>query len=109
MYLKVYFAKRKVNKVKVELSSGTYAIQEKALKREVTSSYYKYQFAREKERIYLRLDSLYKDFAHMAKRRFELGETNYLEKISFLVMPAKSETLYISFSVLSSFSGSLVF
>ena len=35
-----------------------------------------------KERIYFTLDSLYKDFAHAAQRRFELGETNYLEKIT---------------------------
>ncbi len=28
------------------------------------------------------LDSLYQKFAYAAKRRFELGETNYLEKIT---------------------------
>ena len=78
----VYFAKKKVNKANYELSSSGYAIKEKALKREVTAAYYKYQYANEKQKIYHRLDSLYQNFAHMAKRRFELGETNYLEKIT---------------------------
>ncbi|TMM58681.1 CusA/CzcA family heavy metal efflux RND transporter [Maribacter algarum] len=78
----VYFAKRKTQKANFALSSSNYAVQEKALKREVTLDYYQYQYAKEKENIYLRLDSLYRNFAHMAKRRFELGETNYLEKIT---------------------------
>lgn len=78
----VYFAKKKVNKANYKLSSSGYDIKEKALKREVTAAYYTYQYANEKVRIYHRLDSLYQNFAHMAKRRFELGETNYLEKIT---------------------------
>jgi len=78
----VYFAKKKVNKANYALSSSSYDIREKALKKEVTAAYYQYQYAKEKEGIYQRLDSLYRNFAHMAKRRFELGETNYLEKIT---------------------------
>ena len=78
----VYFAKKKVSKVNYALSTSNYDIQEKRLKREITSAYYQYQYTREKEIIFQRLDSLYQNFAHMAKRRFELGETNYLEKIT---------------------------
>ncbi len=78
----VYFAKKKVNKANFTLRSSGYEIRKKALRREVTSAYYQYQYAKEKETIYQSLDSLYQDFAHMAKRRFELGETNYLEKIT---------------------------
>ncbi|GAL68347.1 cobalt-zinc-cadmium resistance protein CzcA [Jejuia pallidilutea] len=44
--------------------------------------YYQYLYAVEKERIHKTLDSLYKKFANTAERRFELGETNYLEKIT---------------------------
>jgi cobalt-zinc-cadmium resistance protein CzcA len=57
-------------------------IQSKALERRVTTGYYDYQIAREKVRVYTLLDSLYANFATMAARRFELGETNYLEKIT---------------------------
>lgn len=78
----VYFAKRKTSKANLALSTSSYGVQEKSLKRKVTAAYYQYQYAKEKERIYFRLDSLYQNFAYMAKRRFELGETNYLEKIT---------------------------
>lgn len=78
----VYFAKKKVGKANFALSSSSYEIRKKALRREVTSTYYQYQYVKEKETISQSLDSLYQNFAHMAKRRFELGETNYLEKIT---------------------------
>ena len=78
----VYFSQRKLNKANYVLETSSNAIKEKALKREITSSYYRYLYAVEKERIYKTLDSLYQNFATIAQRRFELGETNYLEKIT---------------------------
>ncbi len=78
----VYFSEKKVNQANVAVATSTYAIQKKALERKVTSAYYTYQIAREKQRVLKTLDSLYSSFAGIAARRFELGETNYLEKIT---------------------------
>tara|TARA_R110002167_G_scaffold108803_27_gene277786 strand:- start:1809 stop:6140 length:4332 start_codon:yes stop_codon:yes gene_type:complete len=78
----VYFAKRKLNKTNYEVESTAFEIQKKALIRAVSASYYNYLYANEKAGIFRELDSLYQDFATMAQRRFELGETNYLEKIT---------------------------
>ncbi|SDR78045.1 cobalt-zinc-cadmium resistance protein CzcA [Formosa sp. Hel1_31_208] len=78
----VYFAGKRLNSANYDLELSNYAIKEKVLKRKVTSNYYEYLHALEKEYIYKRLDSLYQNFATIAKRRFELGETNYLEKIT---------------------------
>jgi cobalt-zinc-cadmium resistance protein CzcA len=78
----VYFSEKKVNKERYSLASSAYDIQEKGIKRKVTAAYYDYQIAREKQEVYKRLDSLYTDFSKIATRRFELGETNYLEKIT---------------------------
>ena len=78
----VYFSEMRLNQKKSELMKSGYAIQRKALERQVTSGYYAYQIAREKVRVYSVLDSLYANFSTMAARRFELGETNYLEKIT---------------------------
>ncbi|WP_149274144.1 CusA/CzcA family heavy metal efflux RND transporter [Pareuzebyella sediminis] len=78
----VYFSRSMVQKANLALAEKRYTIHEKGLKRELTSAYYNYLYQRKKEAIYQHLDSLYKDFAHMARRRFELGETNYLEKIT---------------------------
>ncbi|MGO4919623.1 CusA/CzcA family heavy metal efflux RND transporter [Maribacter spongiicola] len=77
-----YFSEKKVNKVKTSLVKSEYDIKRKAITRDVTRSYYEYQIAREKVRVYKRLDSLYANFSQVAARRFELGETNYLEKIT---------------------------
>ncbi|MBM1106561.1 CusA/CzcA family heavy metal efflux RND transporter [Aurantibacter crassamenti] len=78
----VYFSEKKVNKASLAMSNSTYDIQKKALERKVTSAYYNYQIAREKQGVLQTLDSLYANFAKIAARRFELGETNYLEKIT---------------------------
>ncbi|MBR9845128.1 MAG: CusA/CzcA family heavy metal efflux RND transporter [Algicola sp.] len=78
----VYFAGKQLNSASYDLEASSYAIREKALKRKVTSGYYQYLYAKEKKRIISSLDSLYESFAAIAKRRFELGETNYLEKIT---------------------------
>ncbi len=78
----VYFSEKKVNQAKLAVTSSAYSIQEKALKRKVTNAYYAYQIASRKQDVLRTLDSLYSNFAKIAARRFELGETNYLEKIT---------------------------
>ncbi|WP_179008631.1 CusA/CzcA family heavy metal efflux RND transporter [Winogradskyella forsetii] len=78
----VYFSEKKRNQRSYDVSNSRYAIQKKGITRKVTAAFYSYQVAKEKQRVLKTLDSLYSDFARIAKRRFELGETNYLEKIS---------------------------
>ena len=78
----IYFAAKNVNVESEKVASSYYEMQKKALNRSVLSSYYNYLLATEKANIYLSLDSLYKNFSKTAARRFELGETNYLEKIT---------------------------
>ena len=80
----VYFSQKKVNKARYALAENTFEIQKKSIIRNLTSAYYNYQIAIEKEKLYDSLDSLYSNFSSMASRRFELGETNYLEKITAL-------------------------
>ncbi|RKS53783.1 cobalt-zinc-cadmium resistance protein CzcA [Gillisia mitskevichiae] len=78
----VYFANRKVQRVNYKLEINSLEIIKNAIKRQVTTAYYQYLIEKEKEYIFKRLDSLYGHFATSAQRRFELGETNYLEKIT---------------------------
>jgi len=78
----VYFSEKKVNQARRGVTSSTFEIKRKNVEHQVTTSYYEYQIAREKEKVYKRLDSLYTSFSKIAARRFELGETNYLEKIT---------------------------
>jgi cobalt-zinc-cadmium resistance protein CzcA len=78
----VFMAENRVNKLNYELSKSTRNIQYKATIRRVVQAYYDYQVAIEKKRILVELDSVFSDFSRIAERRFELGETNYLEKIT---------------------------
>ena len=78
----VYFSEEKVNKANLSVVSSSFDIRKKAIRRDVTRAYYDYQIAREQTQVLKTLDSLYSSFASIATRRFELGETNYLEKIT---------------------------
>ncbi|MEN8798984.1 MAG: TolC family protein, partial [Flavobacteriaceae bacterium] len=80
----VYGIRHRVQKTHSELEQNYYNIKKKELLQSIYSAYNAFQIAREKVEIHSRLDSLYRAFAHAADRRFELGETNYLEKITAL-------------------------
>ena len=90
----VYFAEKKVNESKVRLQEANFSLQLQQIKKEVYANYYQLSYAKNKAKNYKYLDSLYKDFAQKAKRRFELGETNYLEMITAQSKQKQLETLY---------------
>ena len=90
----IYFANKRLNKASYNMESSSYEINKKRLEREVASSYYQLQYELEKENVYKKLDSFYKTFAYAAKRRFETGETNYLEKITAQAKQKQLQTLY---------------
>ncbi|MEX0275392.1 MAG: efflux RND transporter permease subunit, partial [Flavobacteriaceae bacterium] len=78
----VYFARRKVNKAHYLRETSLLDIERKKIRARLRQLFYRYQVLRQKEAIYRELDSLYKHFSQRAHRRFELGETNYLEKVT---------------------------
>ena len=89
-----YIADRNVNRAKVRLQESTHAIGLQVLKKDVYSAYYNLSYAKNKAKSYRFLDSLYQNFAQSAKRRFELGETNYLEMITAQSKQKQLETFY---------------
>ncbi|MEO5790185.1 CusA/CzcA family heavy metal efflux RND transporter, partial [Gelidibacter sp.] len=60
----VYFADKKVNRAQVNLQESARDIKLQTLKREVYLAYYNLSYAKNKERSYQYLDSLYQNFAH---------------------------------------------
>ncbi|RKF03701.1 cobalt-zinc-cadmium resistance protein CzcA [Tenacibaculum lutimaris] len=78
----VYGANKRVQKSAYNIESNQYETAKKKLMKSVVKAYYRYQYTKVQENIYKSLDSLYNKFSYAAKRRFELGETNYLEKIT---------------------------
>ena len=49
---------------------------------EISKVFYQIVYWQHQEILYNKLDSLYQNFSKASNRRFELGETNYLEKIT---------------------------
>ncbi len=90
----VYFANKKVTKSQYTIEQSKYTIQLQKLKKEVSLAYYNLIYAKNKAKTYSFLDSLYQNFAKAAKRRFELGETNYLEMITAQAKEKQLQTLY---------------
>lgn len=78
----IYGAKNRLQKSNYELQKSSFEIKKKQLYQSLSMAYYQYQILNQKARLYASLDSIYSKFAHAADRRFELGETNYLEKVT---------------------------
>jgi cobalt-zinc-cadmium resistance protein CzcA len=90
----VYFADKKVKKSKYEVQSSEFKIKLQSLKHDLYLAYYNLSYAKTKVISFKYLDSLYQNFATAAKRRFELGETNYLEMITAKSKQKQLHALY---------------
>ncbi|MCX2720124.1 CusA/CzcA family heavy metal efflux RND transporter [Lentiprolixibacter aurantiacus] len=78
----LYFTDRKVRKSLWEQAENQLQLERRQLEGALASSYYQLQYISAKTTIYHSLDSLFTDMSRAASRRYELGGTNYLEKVS---------------------------
>ena len=78
----IYGAQRKVEKQKVALITQQYQLNERLLTKEVYRAYYNLVYSNNVVKQYSYLDSLYGQFARAAKKRYDVGETNLLEKLT---------------------------
>ena len=78
----VYGVQRSVNKSKVLVKEQEYLLSKQYLKREVSKAYITVVYFQNVATNYHYLDSLYQQFSLAASRRYEVGETNYLEKLT---------------------------
>ena len=90
----VYFADKEINKAKYKIEKSNYTIKLQALKRDVYLAFYNLNYANNKAKTFEYLDNLYKNFSKASERRFELGETNYLEMITSKSKQKQVETFY---------------
>ena len=78
----IYGVQHKIEKQKVDLSSQQYNINERLLTKEVHQAYYNIVYYNNLVKQNMYLDSLYAQFAQAAKRKYDKGETNLLEKLT---------------------------
>lgn len=89
----IYFADKKVYKAQHNVESANYDMTLKMLKKEVSMAYYNLRYSKNKVKAYELLESLYKNFTNASKRKFELGESNYLEMITAQSKQKQLQTL----------------
>ncbi|MBN2480552.1 MAG: CusA/CzcA family heavy metal efflux RND transporter [Bacteroidales bacterium] len=77
-----YFAQKQANKVILSISSSSYEMKKRELEKNVRQSYFHLLFLLNQQNQYRYLDSIYSDFSLAADKRYETGETNYLEKLN---------------------------
>jgi cobalt-zinc-cadmium resistance protein CzcA len=89
----VYGAQKRVYVSEFEKEDASFVIQKNKLSFEVSSVYNHIVYLQNQEKLYKYLDSLYQNFSKASDRKFELGETNYLEKITAQAKYRKISTL----------------
>lgn len=95
----VYGAQKKVYKSQWEQNKALYEIQKNKLVLAISVVYEQIVYTQNKEALYTQLDSLYSAFSKAGSRKFELGESNYLEKIT---AEAKSKQIHTTLVQLKS-------
>lgn len=88
----VYSIKKKGLLAEYEKEKARYELQISKLTHAVYRAYEHIVYLQNQENRYIYLDSLYQNFSRASNRRFELGETNYLEKITAQAKSGKVQT-----------------
>lgn len=78
----VYSSRKKILTAEFEKEKARFELQKNRLTLAISKVYEHIVYLQNQEKRYVYLDSLYQNFAKASNRRFELGETNYLEKIT---------------------------
>lgn len=78
----IYGAQKKVLQEKSKLVKDQYVLDQFLLTKEVSKAYYEIVYWQQMLDNFTYLDSLYTSFEQAANKRYEQGETNYLEKLT---------------------------
>lgn len=78
----VYSSQLKLQKAKILLSDASLNLKKNTLERNVRTVYLSLWFAKNKLNLISELEKEFKNFAFIAQKRFDLGETNIIEKMA---------------------------
>jgi cobalt-zinc-cadmium resistance protein CzcA len=78
----VYGSQKNFYSAEYEKEKAGFEITKNQLSNSVAQVYNQIVYLQHQEKLFAYLDSLYQNFSKASDRRFELGETNYLEKIT---------------------------
>jgi cobalt-zinc-cadmium resistance protein CzcA len=78
----VYGTQSKLQKERIRLSEASLSVQKNSLERDIRAIYMELQYAKSKFILIEELEKEFQDFAIIAEKRFDTGETNLIEKMS---------------------------
>lgn len=78
----IYGAQHKVEKQKIKLTNQQYHLNKIQLTKEVYTAYYNVVYHNSLVKQYMYIDSIYSRFAIVSRKRYDVGETNLLEKLT---------------------------
>jgi cobalt-zinc-cadmium resistance protein CzcA len=78
----VYGAQKRVMEGKSKLTKSQYALDSRSIVKEVSKAYYEMVYLEQMLENYTYLDSMYLVFQKAAERKYQEGESNYLEKLT---------------------------
>jgi len=78
----LYFSKRNMLRSEMEMSRAERDKFERILDRDVAKAWYNVVLLKNREKLYMKIDSLYKNLEDGAGSSFDLGETAYLDLLS---------------------------
>jgi cobalt-zinc-cadmium resistance protein CzcA len=87
-----YGSAKKLNISRTELSENQYSFRKAELFQKITQQYYYLIYLEQRKSVLHQLDSIYSEFSKKAKRNYELGGTNNLEKLTALSKQRKIQT-----------------
>nr|WKN34931.1 CusA/CzcA family heavy metal efflux RND transporter [Tunicatimonas sp. TK19036] len=94
----VYAAQKSVYRSRYLMQQTQYDLKKREVVRGVAQAYDNIVYLQQKQAHFAYLDSLYQMFAHAAARRYELGETNYLEKLTAQARQSQLHTQLLQLS-----------
>ena len=89
-----YMSQNKANKINVLIAGTELNQQKKILTKNVSQSFYEIVYLLNKQKYYLRIDSLYRSFTHGAELSYQVGEISQLD-----MLDAKAKQQQISVAV----------
>lgn len=78
----VYSAQKSAYRAEYEKDKAHFELKKNKVSHQVAFVYNEIVYYQNQEKLYKYLDSLYQNFSKASNRKFELGESNYLEKIT---------------------------
>ncbi len=91
----LYFAQNKANTIGISIAEKELMLQKQILTRQVSQAYFEIVYLLNKQQIYIKVDSLYRNFTKMAEIKYQKGD---ISRLDLLNTKAKHQQISVALS-----------